>query len=150
MTAAVKRGVAYLRDEKIYLHPYSRTIKGRWTASEPILVTSEKDESLGEKVLQTLAGSSENIPHPELRDRADESSAVRALVRAAGVRSYEAFADTTQCVSIKLDSAAVEFTPTLNGGYRRRFLNLKTTITCQPTQAEIAASLISAFQACET
>jgi hypothetical protein len=54
MTTAVKRGVAYLRNEKIYLHPYARTIKVIWTAREPIVVTSEKDESLGEKVLQTL------------------------------------------------------------------------------------------------
>jgi hypothetical protein len=150
MTAAVKRGVAYLRNEKIYLHPYAKTIKGLWTACEPILVTSENDESLGKTILRTLANSTENIPHPELQARGDASSAMRALVRAAGVRSYEAFADSTQCVGIKLDVTEVEFTPTLNGGYRRRFLDLETTIRCRPVEAEIAAALISAFQACET
>jgi hypothetical protein len=47
MKAAVKRAAAYLRSGKIYLYPYSRTIKGFWIGCEPILVTSEADKSLG-------------------------------------------------------------------------------------------------------
>ncbi len=46
MKAAVKLAVAYLREEKIYLHPDSRTVKGFWIACEPIVVTSENDKSL--------------------------------------------------------------------------------------------------------
>jgi hypothetical protein len=48
-----------------------------------------------------------------------------------------------------LDDTNVVFTPTLNGGYRRRFLNLKTKIRCQPIEAEVAAALNAAFEACE-
>jgi len=149
MKAATKMASAYLRTGKIYLYPYSRTIKGFWIACEPILVTSESDETLGEQVLQTLAKSTENVPDPESLTASDSWNSTKALVRAAGVRSYEAFADSAKCVGIRLDVADVIFTPTLNGGYRRRFLNLKTKIQCQPIEAEVAASLIAAFEACE-
>lgn len=147
--AAVKMATAFLRAEKIYLCPYSRTIKGLWIACEPILVTSATDESLGEQILQTLAKSSENVPDPESLAKSDSWNSIKALVRAAGVRSYEAFADSTQCVGVMLDDKGVEFTPTLNGGYRRRFLNLKTKMRCQPIAAEVAAMLMAAFDACE-
>jgi hypothetical protein len=59
------------------------------------------------------------------------------------------FADSAKCVGIMLDDSDVVFTPTLNGGYRRRFLNLKTKIRCQPIEKEVAAALIAAFDACE-
>jgi hypothetical protein len=150
MKAAVKIAAAYLRAGKIYLHPDSRTIKGFWITCEPILVTSESDKSLGEQVLQTLAKSTENLPDPELRGSASKSwNGAKALLKAAGARSYEAFADSAKCVGILFDGTDVIFTPTLNGGYQRRFLNLKTKIRCQPVDAEVAAGLIAAFEACE-
>ena len=149
MRAAVKLASAYLRTGKIFLLPFSRTTKGFWIGCEPILVTSESDKSLGEQVLQILAKSTENIPHPESMATSHTWNSTKALVRAAGVRSYEAFADSAKSVGIALDDKEVVFTPRLNGGYRRRFLNLKTKIRCQPIEAEVAASLIAAFEACE-
>jgi hypothetical protein len=149
MKAAVKCAAAYLRSGQIYLHPDSRTIKGFWIACEPIVVTSESDKSLGEQVLQTLAKSTENIPDPESLATSDSWNVIKALVKVGGVRSYEAFADSAKCVGILLDDKEVVFTPTLNGGYKRRFLNLKTKIRCQPVEAEVAPSLIAAFEACE-
>jgi hypothetical protein len=149
MRAAVKRAAAYLRSGKIYLHPDSRTIKGFWIACEPILVTSENDKSLGEQVLQILAKSTENVPDPESLRTSDSWNVIKMLVKTAGARSYEAFADSTKCVGMMLDDKEVLFTPTLNGGYRRQFLYLKTKIRCQPIEAEVAASLIAAFEACE-
>jgi hypothetical protein len=71
------------------------------------------------------------------------------LVKAGGVRSYEAFANSAQCVGVLLDQKEVVFTPTLNGGNRKRLLDLKTTIRCQPIEAEVAVGLIAAFEACE-
>jgi hypothetical protein len=150
MRAAVKLATAYLRIGKIYLHPDSRTIKGFWITCEPILVTNENDKSLGEKVLHILAQSTENVPDPEVRGTASKSwNGAKALIKAAGVRSYEAFADSAKCVGIMLDDKDVVFTPTMNGGPRRRFLNLKNKIRCQPVEAEVAAALIAAFEACE-
>ena len=148
--AAEKMATAYLRNEKIYLHPDSETVKGFWMACEPVLVTNEKDEGLGETVLQILAQSTENIPHPESWAHAESLNAIKALVRATGVHSYEAFADSTKCVGIRLDNTGVIFTPTLNGGYRRRFLNLKADIRCEPLAQEVGSALIHAFEACET
>jgi hypothetical protein len=149
MKAAVKLAGAYLRDDKIYLHPDSRTVKGFWIACEPIVVTSEDDKSLGEQILRVLAQSAQNVPDPESLVNSDTWDVTKKLVKAAGFRSYEAFADSTQCVGMMLDDKELVFTPTRNGGYRKRFLNLKTKIRCQPIAAEAAAALMAAFEACE-
>ena len=149
MKAAVKLAGAYLRDDKIYLHPDSRTVKGFWIACEPIVVTSEDDKSLGEQILHVLAQSAENVPDPESLVNSDTWDVTKKLVKAAGVRSYEAFADSTQCVGMMLDDKELALTPTRNGGYRKRFLYLKATIRCQPIAAEAAAALMAAFEACE-
>jgi hypothetical protein len=149
MKAAVKRAAAYLRNDKIYLHPDSRTMKGFWIACEPIVVTSENDKSLGQQVLQVLAKSAENVPDPVSHATSDTWDVMKTLVKAAGVRSYAAFADSTQCVGVKLDDTGVVFTPTRNGGPRKRFLYLKTNISCPPVEAEVASALMVAFDACE-
>ena len=149
MREAVKRAAAYLRNDKIFLHPDSRTVKGFWIACEPIVVTSENDKSLGQQVLQVLALSTENIPHPESLATSDTWNVMKTLVKAAGVRSYEAFADSTQCVGMKLDDTGVVFTPTRNGGPRKRFLHLKQKLRCQPVENEVAVTLMAAFEACE-
>jgi hypothetical protein len=149
MKAPVKMASAFLRAGRIYLYPYSRTIKGFWIACEPVVVTREGDRDLGEQVLRTLTKSIENVPDPESLATSDSWSSTKALVRAAGVRSYEAFADSAQCVGILLDNKEVEFTPTLNGGPRNRFLNLKEKLRCQPVEAEVTATLMAAFEACE-
>ena len=145
----MKKAAAYLRSDKIYLHPYSRTTKRFWIACEPVVVTGESDKNLGQHVLQVLAKSTENVPHPELLATSDTWGVMKALIKAAGVRSYEAFADSTQCVGVKLDDVGVVFTPTRNGGPRKRFLYLKTKISCPPVEAEVALALMAAFDACE-
>jgi hypothetical protein len=149
MKPAVKRAAAYLRDDKIYLHPDSRTTKGFWIACDPIVVISEGDKNLGERVLQILAKSTENVPHPESLATSDTWNVMKTLIKAAGVRSYEAFADSAQCVGMKLDDTGVVFTPTRNGGPRKRFLDMKTKINCAPVEAEVASALMAAFDACE-
>jgi len=73
---------------------------------------------------------------------------VKALVKAAGVRSYEAFADSTRCVGMVQDDGVVVFTPSLNGGFRRRFLDLKAKIHSRPVPTEVAEALMAAFDAC--
>jgi hypothetical protein len=107
MNASVKRAAAYLRTEKIYLHPDSGSIKGFWIACEPILVTSGSDESLGEQVLQALEKSTANVPDPESMATSDSWKVIKTLVKAAGARSYEGFADSAQCVGIMLDDMGV-------------------------------------------
>jgi hypothetical protein len=53
----------------------------------PNTLVAESDQGLGGKVLWVLSKSAAGVPHPESWDGPD------SLVEAAGVRSYEVFAD---------------------------------------------------------
>jgi hypothetical protein len=149
--STVKSATAHLRNEKIFLQPDSKTIKGFWISCEPVLVTSENDTALGGKILWILARSTQGVPDPEMSGgRVESRDGVRALLNAAGISSYETFADFTKCVAIVLDENGVEFTPTKNGGPRKRFLFLKKKmIRCRPVEAEVADGLKLAFEGCE-
>jgi hypothetical protein len=72
-----------------------------------------------------------------------------AMAKAAGARSYEAFADLAKCVEIAQNDDEVVLTPTKNGGPRKRFLHLKNKIRCQPAEEETTQALKMAFDACE-
>jgi hypothetical protein len=139
----MKHASAYLWNGKVFLRPSSTTTKGFLISWEPVLVTSESDQGLGGKVLWVLSKSAVGVPHPESWDGPD------SLVEVAGVRSYEAFADLAKCVGILLDDNEVVFTPTKNGGPRRRFLYLKKKIRCQPAESQVAEGLRAAFDSCE-
>jgi hypothetical protein len=140
----MKDASAYLRKGQIFLRPFSKTTKGLLVAWDPLVISSEEDPELGKMVLWVLSQSTVEVPHPEtfgLRSR--------AMAKAAGVRSYEAFADLAKCVSIVQRDDEVIFTPTRNGGRGERFLHLKTKIRCRPVQPEVAQALMQAFEACE-
>jgi hypothetical protein len=108
------------------------------------VVTSDDDAELGKKVLWVLSQSTVNVPQPESWvGRSD------LMAKAAGVRSYEAFADLAKCVGIAQDDDEVVLTPSKNGGPRKRFLFLKNKIRCQPVEEEVAQALKTAFDACE-
>lgn len=124
--------------------PFSKTTKGLLVAWDPLVMSSEEDSELGKKVLSVLSQSTVEVPHPEkLGIRS------RAMAEAAGVRSYEAFADLARCVAIAQDGDEVIFTPTRNGGRGQRFLHLKTKIRCQPVEEEAKRAFKTAFDACE-
>jgi hypothetical protein len=140
----MKHASAYLRNGQIFLNPISRTTKGFLIACDPIVISSEDDAELGRNVLLALSQSTINVPHPE--SWVGRSSAV---AKAAGVRSYEAFANLAKCVAIAQNDEEVVLTPTKNGGPGRRFLHLKTKIRCQPLEEEVRQALKTAFDACE-
>jgi hypothetical protein len=140
----MKHAQAYLRKGKIFLSPFSKTTKGFLVRWEPIVVSSEDDAELGMKVLWVLSQSTVNVPHPESWvGRSD------LMAKAAGVRSYEAFADLAKCVGIVQDDDELVLTPSKNGGPRKRFLFLKSKIRCQPVEGEVTQALKTAFDACE-
>jgi hypothetical protein len=140
----MKHASAYLRKGKIFLSPFSKTTKGFLIRWEPIVLTSEDDAELGRKVLWVLSQSTVNVPHPESwMGRSD------LMAKAAGVRSYEAFADLAKCVGIAQNDDGVVLTPSKNGGPRKRFLFLKNKIRCQPIEEEVTQALKTAFDACE-
>ena len=147
----MKSATAYLRHENVFLQPDSRTIKGFWISCEPVVVTSENDSALGAHILWILAKSLHNVPDPEkLGGRVQSPDGSKALLNAAGISSFESFANGTKCVSIAFDENEVEFTPTKNGGPRKRFLFLtKKEIRSRPIAADVAQALKAAFDSCE-
>jgi hypothetical protein len=140
----MKYASAYLRDGRVFLNPISETTKLFLITWDPLVICSEDDAQLGSKVLSALSQSVVNVPHP-----ASWGGRSNAMAKAAGVRSYEAFADTAKCVTISQSDNEVVLTPTKNGGPRKRFLNLKTKIRCQPMEEEVTQALRTAFDACE-
>ena len=144
MRARMKYASAYLRDGRVFLNPVSETTKGFLITYEPLVVSGEDDVELGRKVIWVLSQSTVNVPHPE-----SWGGRSNAMAKAAGFRSYEAFADLAKCVAIGQNDEGVILTPTKNGGPRKRFLHLKDKIRCQPVESEVAQALRAAFDACE-
>jgi hypothetical protein len=140
----MKYASAYLRNGRVFLNPESKTTKGFLIIWEPLVISSEDDIELGRKVLLVLAQSTVNVPHPE-----SWVGRSNVMAKAAGVRSYEAFADLAKCVGIAQNDEGVVLTPSKNGGPRKRFLFLKNKIRCQPVKSEVALALKAAFYACE-
>ena len=92
----MKRASAYLRKGQVFLNPISKTTKGLLMTWDPLVISSEEDPELGKKVLLVLSQSTVEVPHPETLGIRS-----RAMAKAAGVRSYEAFADLAKCVSLR-------------------------------------------------
>lgn len=140
----MKHASAYLRNGQVFLNPISETTKGFLITWDPLVICSEDDPELGRKVLSALSHSTKNVPHPEAWGVRS-----KAMAKAAGVRSYDAFSDLAACVTIAQGDDEVVLTPTKNGGPRKRFLSLKTKIRCQPVEEEVTQALKMAFDACE-
>jgi hypothetical protein len=140
----MKYASAYLRNGQVFLNPVSKTTKGFLITWEPLVTSSEDDIELGRKVLWSLSQSTVNVPHPE-----SWVGRSNAMAKAAGARSYEAFADLARCVEIAQNDDEVVLTPTKNGGPRKRFLHLKNKIRCQPAEEEVTQALKMAFDARE-
>jgi hypothetical protein len=141
----MKKAAAFLRDGKVFLHPYSRTTDGFWIFSTPVLIAGESDENIGGQLLTVLSESTENVPHPTTW-----KGLTNPLLRAAGIRSFDTFARSAKCVDISCDEGSVTLTPTKNGGLRRAFLYLNDkVIKCEPSEGRLTGALRSAFDTCE-
>jgi hypothetical protein len=139
-----KAASAYLYGGKIYLHPHSKTAEGVWILSSPILTTSEQDQQLGNKLMSTLAQSTENAPHPKSWKGIDDP-----LIKAAGVRSFAAFAKAAKAVFVIMDNNDVAFIPTRNGPNGSAIHLNEKIIHSDQSGGNLANALIEAFAACE-
>ena len=129
---------------KIYLHPHRKTTEGVWILSLPVLTTSEQDQQLGNKLMSTLAKSTENAPHPKSWKGIDDP-----LIEAAGVRTFAAFAKAARVVFVVLDSDDVAFVPTRNGP-KGSFIHLNEKIIhSDQSGGNLASALVEAFASCE-
>jgi hypothetical protein len=145
MSKPIKRAAAFLQSGKIFLHPYSHTTEGFWIFSTPVIVIGEGDEGIGRQVLRVLSESRQDVVHPK-----SWKGLTDPLLRAAGLRSFDAFAKSAKGVEIFLDDNEVAFIPTKNGGPRNAFLHLNDkTVRSEPSEEKIAGALGASFNACE-
>ncbi|MEO3430389.1 hypothetical protein AAFN88_16145 [Pelagibius sp. CAU 1746] len=114
----------YLRDAQIVLHSQSKTDVGVWIACAPFLTlaSDSSDQELGEAVLAALAGSKENVPHPNQSKR---SKIVTPLLKAAKVKSWNTFARDTSSVSLRQRENTTFFTPMENQGTKSGFVDMQ-------------------------
>jgi len=129
---------------KIYLNAQSKTTEGVWIMSSPILTTSELDPELGNKLMSTLAKSTENAPHPKSWKEIDDP-----LIKAAGARSFAAFAKAARVVFVIMDNDDVAFIPTRNGPKGSGIHLNEKIIHSDRFGGNLASALIEAFAACE-
>jgi hypothetical protein len=81
-----KRAAAFLRDGKLFLHPYCQSTEGFWIFCTPVVVTQFNMGGFGAKVLEVLQESKQGVPHP-----ATWKGLTDPLNRAAKARSADAF-----------------------------------------------------------
>jgi hypothetical protein len=141
----MKKAAAFLRNGKIFLHPYSRTTRGLWIFSTPVLVASESDQDIGGQLLRALSKSAENVVHP-----ATWKGLTNLLLKAAGMRSFDAFAKSAIGLDICCAEGNVTLIPTKNGDPGNAFLHLNDkAIKCEASEGKLADALRAAFDACE-
>lgn len=112
---------AYLRGAQIVVHSQSKTDAGVWIACAPFLTlaTDTSEQELGEAVLAALAGSKENVAHP---NQSEWREIVAPLLKAAKAKSWNAFARDTLSVSLRRRENTIVLTPMENRGPRNGFV----------------------------
>ena len=141
----VKKAAAFQRGGNIFMHPYSETTQGFWIFSDPVLVVRDTDPAIASQLLDALSKSAKNVTHPT-----SWKGLTAPLLRAAGVRSFDAFTKSAKGVDVCLEGDCIMFTPTSNGGPKKAFLHLNhKVIRCRATEAEVTGALRAAFDACE-
>jgi hypothetical protein len=84
----MQTATAYLRKNKVFVHPDARTTDGVWIFWLPVLMQDAVDGAeLDAKILEALANSREGVPHPT-----DWTGLGEPLLQAAGVKSWNSFA----------------------------------------------------------
>lgn len=140
----------YRRRSQLLIQPQSTTTDGVGIAEGPCLVLAADANAreLGEAVRGAFAFCVERLPHP----RRDEWNRVgRALLAAAGVRSWSAFEAHATLVSVALERDALSILPTLaeKKGYsplRERERRLPLVSTAEELGQAILEALVLAAE----
>jgi hypothetical protein len=123
----MRSAAAYLRGGKWFLHSDSKTTDGVWIASAPFLYSDSNPESLGEIVVKTLLGSSEDVPHPT-----NWSKVFSPMLDLSGCKSWNAFTKGASLVSIEMDGASISLTPYRNLGPKEGFEPIEVELVLFP------------------
>lgn len=144
--AAMQCATAYLRQKKIVLHSGAKTTDGVWIVWPPVLSSDPVEGAeLDARILQVLAASRTDVPHP-----ISWAGLTDPLLQAAGVKTWNAFAQAAKCVEIETAGGGVSFLPTRNGDVRDGFAPLPAKALNSPSAAgTLGRTLLAAFDACE-
>lgn len=114
----MKRATVYQRGAVILVHASSRTTDGVWILSEPCirLPSDCGDAAMGLAVMSALEASQSSVPHPT-----QWKGLVEPLLRAAGVRTWKAFAKSAVCVEVEERDGQLALIPAVNLGSEEGF-----------------------------
>jgi hypothetical protein len=146
MNPPVRRASAHRRRNRILICPVSVTTSGVGITSEPVFDIEANDASgLGEATLAALQKSKKGVPHPTPDEWLDDP-----ILKAAGIKSWSAFAKSAKNVIIRFETNRVVFVPTKNLGPRDGFVALpERERSSAPTVAEVGSALLAAFEDAE-
>jgi hypothetical protein len=113
--------VVYERGGTLYLRSCSETTQGVRIEDGPCatIAGSAPEDEVARAVLAALAGSRSNVPHP---DRNSWSHVTAPLLKAAGVKTFAAFAKSARTLSVNQQLDRITLTPTRNEGKKAGFV----------------------------
>ena len=102
--------------DALIIETTDRTMAGYHVATDRVsrLSAAMPDDELGSRILDALNGAREGVP--ALRANVPAGPRVKALVEAAGRRSYAAVIRDAVLVHVQWEGERLRFTPTRNGG----------------------------------
>lgn len=106
----------YGLSDALIIETNDRTAAGYHVGTERVcrLSAAAPDDELGSRVLDALKDAREGVP--ALRSKVPAGQRTRALVEAAGRRSYAAVIRDAVLVHVEREGERLRFTPTRNGG----------------------------------
>ena len=140
---------AYRRKGAIYLDPESRTPTDLWIGGGPVRKVQCADPRgvKGEAVLEALLASRDSVPHPKEVD-----AVVRPLLKAAGVKSWRAFARDACACGVEAEGDCLRFIPHRRLGSSATFVPIAEkafAVSVSSPPDKIGAALDDALESCE-
>jgi len=143
----MKVASAYLRQQTVYLYPFSKSEVGFWMATPPFLRCSPHNpEQLGLAVSQSLATSQEDSV---LAPSGDDFLA--PLYEMAGVTDWQEFCQSALSVGIRLRDDVISLIPQRSLGPNKEFVPIFANAIALPVGAsdlDIGNALMETFRRC--
>jgi len=135
----------YRRGDTVYMHPQVKTTDGVFIFAEPVVQLDKDDTQVPVHLIELLSVRRTIVAHPtSWRGLTDP------LLKAAKVRSFNAFAASTKLVEIERDDDGISLLPTRNGGPKEGFVHLNEKRRhSRPVVEDVRAGLEAAFADCE-
>ena len=146
----MKTGTAYKRNDGWYFHAFSKTTDGVYVATQPYikLDIDAHADALGQAVLDALAWSIEQVPHPTPKEGEKLFDPVLNL---AGVKTWAAFSRDATSADFRSDDQWLTLEPWKNAGAKAGFVPIAGTavrIPIDSSTTDIGEALKDAMALC--